>query len=154
MKSRSLFVFAACALLSACASAPRSGSVPAARVAGEPETAPAPEKWVRTELHFGIAPYEAEGLGLAAAEGSWRAFLDEEVAPRFSQGFTVLDGYGQGREGEGGEIARVRSRVLVIVHLDTPAARADVEALREAYRARTGAKSVLAVETPVAAPRF
>ena len=138
---------AACVLLAACASAPAPSAATAVARAAEPE------KWVRTELYFGIAPYEAEGLGLAAAEGSWRAFLDEEVTPRFPDGFTVLDGYGQGREGEGTEIVRTHGRVLVIVHLDSPAKRAGIDALREAYRVRTGAKSVLAVETPVAAPR-
>ena len=65
-----------------------------------------------------------------------------------------MDGYGQWREGVGGEIARLRSRVLVIVHPDTVAKRAEIDALREAYRARTDAKSVLAVETPIATPRF
>lgn len=147
MNLRPALLVAACALLAACASAPKPAAAPAV-------VAPAPEKWIRTELYCGIAPYEAEGLGLAAAEGSWRAFLDEEVTPRFPDGFTVLDAYGQWREAEGGEIDRVRSRVLVVVHPDTPAKRAGIEALREAYRVRTGAKSVLAVETPVGAPRF
>ena len=76
------------------------------------------------------------------------------MTPRVPAGFTVFDGYGQWREGEAGELSRVRSRVLVIVHPDTPAKRAEVEALREAYRARTGTKIVLAVEMPVVAPRF
>ena len=152
MHLRPALLVVACALLAACANAPKPG--PGATAPAAVPAAPAPGKWLCTELYFGIAPYEAEGLGLAAAEGSWRAFLDEEVSPRFPAGFTVLDGYGQWREAEGSELSRVRSRVLVIVHPDTPAKRADVEALREAYRARTGTKIVLAVEIPIVAPRF
>lgn len=112
------------------------------------------EKWVRTELSFGVAPLEAEGLGLSAAEGTWRTFLDEEVTPRFSDGFTVLDGHGQRRENAGAPVERERIKVLVIVHPDTGQNRAGIEALRAAYRARTGEKSVTAVESPVAPPRF
>ena len=149
MNFRLVLPVAVCSLLAACASTPKPAA-PVSTTAATP--IPAPEKWVRTEIYFGLAPYEAEGLGLSAAEGSWRAFLDEEVTPRFPDGFTVLDGYGQWREG--GELSRVRSRVLVIVHPDTPAKRAGIDALREAYRARTGTKIVLAVETAIAAPRF
>ena len=152
MNLRPVLLVAACALLAACQSAPKPAAAPEASAAGA--VASSAEKWVRIELYFTLAPYEAEGLGLAAAEGTWRAFLDEEVTPRFPDGFTVIDGYGQSREGEGGDIVRARSRVLVIVHPDSPTKRAGIEALREAYRARTGSKSVPAVETPIVAPRF
>lgn len=118
-------------------------------VATEPATG-----WVKTELFFGLAPAEAEGLGLSAAEGTWRAFLDEEVTPRFPDGLTVFDAYGQWRPGADAETERVRSRVLVIVHPDAPEARAKLQALCEAYKNRTGAKSVLAVETRIGPPRF
>lgn len=151
MNLRPVLSVAACALLAACASAPKPEIAPPPAAA---VSVPAPEKWVRTELYFGIAPQEAEGLGLAAAEGTWRSFLDEEVTPRFPDGFTVLDAYGQWREDEKSPIERERSRVLVIVHPDTPEKRAGIEALREAYRARTGSISVLAVESVIAAPRF
>jgi hypothetical protein len=155
MRPRSAFAFAlaACALLAACQSAPKSGKASAVT-----STAPAPElvveNWARTEIFFGIAPAEAEGLGLSAAEGTWRAFLDEEVTPRFPDGFTVLDAYGQWRADEKSEIDRIRSRVLVIVHPATPAKRAGIDALCAAYKTRTGAKEVLVAETPIAAPRF
>lgn len=144
--------FAACALLAACQSAPPAKTKPAA--IPSPATAPAPENWARTEIFFGIAPAEAEGLGLSAAEGTWKAFLDEEVTPRFPDGFTVLDGYGQWRADEKSEIDRIRSRVLVIVHPATPAKRAGIDALCAAYKIRTGAKEVLTVETPISVPRF
>ncbi len=149
MNPRPLLLLASCVALAACQSAPKSAPVGAA-----PAAAVVVEKWVRTELFFGVAPLEAEGLGLSAAEGTWRTFLDEEVTPRFPDGFTVLDGHGQRRENAGAPIERERSKVLVILHPDTAEKRAGIEALRAAYRARTGEKGVLAVETPAAPPRF
>ncbi len=153
MKTGSILAVAVCALLAACQSAPKPETKTAASLAHEALVGAA-EAWVKSELFFGLAPWEAEGLGLAAAEGTWRAFLDEEVTPRFPDGFTVLDGYGQWRADARSGIERSRSRVLVIVHPATAAKRAGLEAICEAYKARTGEKSVLVIETPVAPPRF
>lgn len=149
MNSRAVSALLVCTLLGACQSAPRPEAKPVAA-----PVAPAPEVWIKTELYFGLAPAEAEGLGLAAAEGTWRSFLDEEVTPRFPDGLTVLDAYGQWRPEGQGEVERVRSRVLVIVHPASPAKRAGIDAICEGYKTRTGAKSVLVVETPIAPPRF
>lgn len=142
-----------CALLAACQTAPKPE---AKAVVSMPPEAPvvAAEAWVKSELFFGLAPWDAEGLGLAAAEGTWRAFLDEEVTPRFPDGFTVLEGYGQWRADAKSGIERSRSRVLVVVHPATAAKRAGLEAICEAYKSRTGEKSVLVIETPVSPPRF
>ena len=153
MKLRAASLLAACALLSACQSGPRPAGAPGPSAPAS-AVAPASAAWLRTELYFGIAPAEAEGLGLSAAEGTWRSFLDEEVTPRFPDGFTVFEAYGQWRADAASEIERERSRVLVILHPDTAAIRAALEAIRAAYRERTGAQSVLAVEIPVPAPRF
>ncbi len=150
MDFRAPFVIAVCVLLGACQSAPGPGASAAPAAAG----VVAPETWVRTELCLDLAPFEAEGLGLAAAEGDWREFLDAEVTPRFPGGFVVLDGYGQRRETAGGDIERVRSRVLVIMRPDTPASLASIEAIRAAYLARTGAKTVPTTDMPVSPPRF
>ncbi len=148
MKYKVIGPLLACALLGGCQSAPKpEAKAPAAA------TAPA-AGWVKTELYFGLAPEEAEGLGLSAAEGTWRTFLAEEATPRFPDGFTVFDAYGQWRPDATAAIERVRGRVLVIVHPDAAEARAKIESLREAYKSRTGAKSVLGVETRTEPPRF
>jgi hypothetical protein len=152
MTARTALVLIACALLAACQSAPKPA--PSSGAVGVASSENAEAAWVRSEMYFAIAPADAEGLGLSAAEGSWRAFVDEEVTPRFPDGFTVLDAYGQWRESDTSPVERERSKVLVIFHADTPVKRAGVDALREAYKARTGEKSVLVVETPVRAPRF
>ncbi len=159
MHLRPALLVLACALLGACHHPPRppgagASAAPATSGQRSPAFAEAPDAWLRTELYFGIAPAEAEGPRLSAAEAAWRGFLDEEVTPRFPDGLTVLDAYGQWRADQASEIGRIRSRVLVIVHPDTPAARAAIEEIRAAYRQRSGALSVLAVETPIRSPRF
>lgn len=151
MKFGAASLILVCALLGGCQSAPK----PEPQTVAAPVSAPAPTaNWVRSELYFEIAPAEAEGLGLAAAEGTWRTFLDEVVTPRFPDGFTVLDAYGQWRADGKSEIERGRSRVLVIVHPATAAQRANLDAICEAFKTRTGEKSVLVVETPITPPRF
>ena len=73
----------------------------------------------------------------------WRAFLDKEVTPRFPDGLTVLDAYGQWRSRPADATSRLRSKVLVILCEDTPANRGAIDAIRAAYKAATHDKSVL-----------
>lgn len=103
----------ACKLLTACQStpAPKSGET-GTTTAGATTAATVNETWVRSELYCGLAPLEAEGLGLASAEGTWRNFIDEEVTPRFPDGLSVFDSYGQSRDNTTDPILRERSKVL------------------------------------------
>ncbi len=82
------------------------------------------------------------------SEEEWRAFLDQEVTPRFPAGFSVSDIYGQYRNG-GGQIAREQSKAVLIVMPGGPSDEAKVNAIRDAYKRRFNQESVLLVETPV-----
>jgi hypothetical protein len=94
---------------------------------------------VEIDLYFGeVSPTE------------WRAFLDEEVTPRFPDGLSVIDIYGQYRNRQGA-IGRERSKLLVIVVFDAPAHASRVEAIVDSYRQRYKQESVLRVERPVCA---
>ncbi|MCW5580906.1 MAG: DUF3574 domain-containing protein [Luteimonas sp.] len=103
-------------------------------------------QWVRSELYFGIG--EA-GQVAAAGERRWREFLDAEVTPRFPEGLTVVEGYGQWRSPGAEAVERLASKVLVVVHEDTPQRRADIEAIRAAWRRLSGDESVLWARQPV-----
>ena len=80
----------------------------------------------------------------------WTAFLDEEVTPRFPDGLSVIDIYGQYRNRQGA-IGRERSKLLVIVVFDAPAHASRVQAIVDSYRHRYKQESVLRVERPVCA---
>jgi hypothetical protein len=95
-----------------------------------------PVGWLRTELYMGSVSQEA-----------WTVFLRENVTPRFPDGFTALEAYGQWRN-PSGEILSIPSRMLVILHPPTPAAEAAIEAIRSEFKARFGHISVLRATTP------
>ncbi|RBH01913.1 DUF3574 domain-containing protein, partial [Xanthomonas oryzae pv. oryzae] len=76
-------------------------------------------------------------------ETQWRAFLDKEVTPRFPDGLTVFDAYGQWLFRGAKEPNRLGTKVLVILHEDTPQRRNDIEAIRLAWKQATGHQSVL-----------
>jgi hypothetical protein len=102
---------------------------------------PPSAQWLRSELYFGIGPLDLADKDMG--EMHWRAFLDKEVTPRFPDGLTVLDGYGQWLDQGKKEPSRLRSKVLVILHEDSPANRAAIDAIRLAWKTVTHDQSVL-----------
>ncbi|MGX5730571.1 DUF3574 domain-containing protein [Pseudoxanthomonas beigongshangi] len=133
--------------LGACATTPtgtKPSAAPAAVTATFEGDATRPAQahgWVRSELYFGVG---TEGDAASnISEAQWRAFLDKEVTPRFPDGLTVFDAYGQwlfrGKDGP----ERLNSKVLVILHEDSPQRRADIEAIRLAWKQATRHQSVL-----------
>jgi len=71
------------------------------------------------------------------SEAQWRTFLDKEVTPRFPDGLTVFDAYGQWLFRGDTAPNRLRTKVLVVLHEDTPQRRADIEAIRLAWKQQT-----------------
>ncbi len=137
-------LFAMMVGLGACASQPRATPAPpgvSATLQGDAARPATAQGWVRSELYFGVG---SEGDPASAiSEVQWRAFLDKEVTPRFPDGLTVFDAYGQWlfRGNAGPE--RLDSKVLVILHEDTPRRTADIEAIRLAWKQATKHQSVL-----------
>jgi len=106
------------------------------------------QAWVRTELYFSIGDWTETALS-TEAELKWAKFLDAEVTPRFPDGLSVIDVYGQWRSAKAGAVVqRERSRLLVIVHADTEEASAKIEAIRAAWKQQAGEESVLRVSQP------
>ena len=111
--------------------------------------------WVETRLYFGLGPIQPGSnqsqAGLTEArvtDDEWLAFLDKEVTPRFPDGLSVIDCYGQWQGKQISVPARLRSKVLIIDYPDTPANRARIDAIRIAWKKRTGDQSVMTVTQP------
>jgi len=102
--------------------------------------------WVDTRLYFGLGPADQPKQGVS--EKAWREFLDKEVTPRFPDGLSVLDVYGQWRDNKHAKIERLRSKLLVIDHPDTVENSAKIDAIRDAWKRQTGDTSVLKVTVP------
>ena len=98
---------------------------------------PASIPQLRTTLYFGLARPKG-----AVSELEWQLFLRDEVTKRFPEGLTVWEAEGQWRA-PGGSIDHEQSKVLLLVHPDTPAARQSVLAVVEAYRKTFEQQSVL-----------
>src|SRR5579871_5408253 len=80
----------------------------------------------------------------------WLAFVDQEVTPRFPDGFTVVTTAGQWRRPDG-SIARESGHELIIVFESSDGAEERLNAIRLSYAARFMQQSVLLAEAPVCA---
>lgn len=139
---RLAFILLAAALLAGCA----TRNMSAAALHGDTRHPAQAQGWVETRLYFGLGPADDPTHGVS--ERDWRAFLDAEVTPRFPDGLSVLDAYGQWQGKGQVSPERLRSKLLVIDYADTPANRAKVEEIRGAWKQRTGDQSVLRVTQP------
>ena len=92
---------------------------------------------VRTTLYFGMARPKG-----SVSELEWQIFLRDEVTSRFPAGLTVWEAEGQWKTPTG-SIDREQSKVLLLVHADTAAARQSVQAVIETYRKAFEQESVL-----------
>ncbi len=92
---------------------------------------------LRTTLYFGLARPKG-----AVSELEWQIFLRDQVTTRFPEGLTVWEAEGQWR-GPNGVVSHERSKVLLLIHADTPAARAAVQEVIGRYRRAFQQQSVL-----------
>lgn len=84
------------------------------------------------------------------SDADWARFVDEEIAPRFPQGFTILDGKGQWQYGNG-TVSRERSKLLHLVLRVNTRQSDDVRAIRNAYMQRFHQEGVVLTVTPACA---
>jgi hypothetical protein len=114
---------------------------------GAPAVCTAPLKpAVAIDLYFG----RDKPAGGEVTDAEWGAFVTEVVTSRFPDGLSVFDSSGQYREPTG-RIVRERSKRLVVIVFDSPAHKAKVIEIVEAYKQRFGQYSVFRVEQPVCA---
>ena len=116
-------------------------SVPALGV--ETESCPAgTEPFAEYRLFFG----RSQGNVEVVSEEAWRAFLADEVTPRFPDGLTVLNAAGQWRE-DTGAIVRERTKLLLVLAPPGADAMRRTDEIAEAYKQAFGQSSVLRVVT-------
>jgi uncharacterized protein DUF3574 len=102
--------------------------------------------WVDTKLYFGLGLADHPDNGVSEAQ--WRDFLDKEVSTRFPAGLSVLDVYGQWQGKNQTSPERLRSKMLIIDYPDSQENRDKIEAIRAAWKQRTGDQSVMRVTEP------
>ncbi len=125
MRTPALLVCAAL-ILGACSSAP------ALRCSSSAQAL------IEDELFFGMSTPS----GGQISEEDWRAFLRDEVTPRFPQGLSVVEAAGQWR-GNDGSVVRENSRVLTLAHTDDAHNETAVQAIMAAYKTRFEQEAVM-----------
>ena len=95
----------------------------------------------RLELLFGTGKKD----GSEVTDAEWYEFLESVVTPRFPDGLTVLNGYGQWHTDEGRPDSE-NLRVIVIWYQRSKAGEEKIEAIRKAYRERFDQDSVMRVD--------
>jgi hypothetical protein len=136
------------ALMAGCSARQPVASSPAVAptLTGDPAHPAATQGWVDTKLYFGLGPADHSEEGIS--EARWRDFLDREVTPRFPDGLSVLDIYGQWQGKNQAIPERLRTKCLVIDYPDTQPNRDKIEAIRAAWKRLTGDQSVMRVTQP------
>jgi len=102
-------------------------------------------KFYRTELYFGL---DIPGGGTVSEE-AWGKFLNEEVTPKFPDGFTVVESYGQYKD-KSGAVVKEKSRMLILLYPKSTRKENDpkIEAIREAYKKAFKQESVMRLDIP------
>lgn len=105
------------------------------------------EDAVQTTLYFGLG---LKGGG-EVDEAEWRHFLADTVSPRFPDGLTVIPAMGQWRDPKtkDAEIVSESTKIVVIVHPQTPAAAQAIVEIRQIYVKRFRQDAVLQTDQPV-----
>jgi hypothetical protein len=123
-----------------------SQSTPSPTLHGDAAHPAKTQGWINTQLYFGLGPANAPENGIS--EAAWRDFLDKEVTPRFPSGLSVVDVYGQWQGKKEKTPERIRSKLLIIDYPRTPENTSRIEAIRTAWKLKTGDQSVLKVSEP------
>ncbi|MDT0344975.1 DUF3574 domain-containing protein [Streptomyces litchfieldiae] len=123
------------------------GSTAAYAALEEEPAAAGASAYQETRLLFGTA---RPGGGEAVTDAEFRSFLGDFVTPRFPDGLTVQEGYGQWRD-EHGVIERERSYELVLYYPAGDGGESDreIEEIRAEYLKRFGQESVARVDDRV-----
>ena len=100
----------------------------------------------------GLSPLVEAQLffGGSVVPEQWRAFLDQEISPRFPDGFTVLETQGQWRNRDG-TISGETGHELLIITTRSNTNEEGLNAIRDAYKRRFMQESVLLTESLVCA---
>ncbi|HEX9201581.1 MAG TPA: DUF3574 domain-containing protein [Acidobacteriaceae bacterium] len=123
-----------------------AGRQTSATLKGDPAHPAHGQHWVDTRLYFGLGPADVPDKGVP--EAAWRDFLDKEVTPRFPAGLSVIDVYGQWQGKQQKTPERIRTKLLIIDYPATPENAARIEAIRVAWKQKTGDQSVMKVTEP------
>lgn len=102
------------------------------------------ETLTKDELYFGMSK---PGGGMIS-EAQWEQFLNSEITPRFRDGLTVLDGYGQYLN-SAGILTREKTKVVILIYSPNPEKNQAINEIIDSYKQKFQQESVLRVSSTV-----
>jgi hypothetical protein len=97
--------------------------------------------WARTELYFGMGKPD----NTFTTNDEYQHFIDEQVSPRFRDGFTVFEGRGQYLDPKG-RMWREPTKVLVLMYPPDASKSTAIDQIRNAYKTEFRQEAVLRVD--------
>jgi Protein of unknown function (DUF3574) len=95
------------------------------------------QTWTRTELCFGLSKPDRSII----SDEQWQAFINEQIVPRFPQGFTVVPA--EGRWFQDGQTRSEPSRIVIIMHPKTSEDDVKIDMIAREYARRFNQDAVL-----------
>jgi hypothetical protein len=108
------------------------------------ETRTSQKQLVKDELYFGLS----RKRGKTISELEWQLFLSRVVTPRFKEGLTVIDGYGQYLDSSG-LINREKAKIVILIYENNRQKNQMVEEVITSYKRMFQQESVLRVTSNV-----
>lgn len=122
------------------------GGCATAEKPSEPACVAGLERWVMTELFFGLTWREG-----VISEAQWQDFVAKDIVPRLPEGFTVVPGEGAWLSSRTGQTIRQPSRVLMRLRKPDATQENAIAGIIAAYKTRFAQQSVLRVDADVCA---
>ena len=104
---------------------------------------------VKTELFFGLSKPDGDTV----SESEWKKFVDEHITPRFREGLTILDANGQWMD-KRSKVIKEKTKIVILLHRDNVDTDADIEYIRDKYKALFEQESVLRISTHIGECHF
>lgn len=101
---------------------------------------------IKDELYFGLKKPDGDRVSVA----EWQQFLNTVITPRFQEGLTVLDAYGQYLDGAG-ILTQENSKLVIFIYEDSTVKKQAIAEIIDLYKRTFHQESVLRVTSEVKA---
>lgn len=98
----------------------------------------------KDELYFGMS----KPGGGVISEAQWEQFLSSEITPRFPDGLTVLESYGQYLNSRG-ILAKEKTKLVILMYVSSPEKNQAIKEIIDSYKQKFQQESVLRVSSTV-----
>ncbi len=94
----------------------------------------------KDELYFG----RSKPGGGMVSDSEWQQFLNSQITPRFPDGLTVVDAYGQYLN-SAGKLTLEKTKLVILIYKNSPDKNKAIQAIIDRYKQKFQQESVLRV---------